>query len=230
MKKTSIANWNELTDRQPVYALVSGVDLVIVRFDDSVSVLYGRCAHRGALMSDGHVDGDNLICGVHGWDYRLDSGVSEYNHAEKLHRFNAWLEGDEVLVDEDEIEAWVIEHPQPYKRDSYQGLFQDPTGTVDEPHVKFIRKLADEGLSKVGHHGPASAMGVPRDLLPKWDDLQFVVAQLHKLPLLDDEQVGLLAELVDRGIGEGGLGVGFGLGLLLLLLRQPACLLLQVEI
>ena len=190
MKKTSIANWNDLTDRQPVYALVSGVDLVIVRFDDSVSVLYGRCAHRGALMSDGHVDGDNLICGIHGWDYRLDSGVSEYNHAEKLHKFNAWLEGDKVLVDEDEIEAWVNEHPQPYKRDSYQGLFQDPTGTVDEPHVKFIRKLADEGLSKVGHHGPASAMGVPRDLLPKWDDLQFVVAQLHKLPLLDEEQVG----------------------------------------
>jgi glutamate synthase domain-containing protein 2 len=26
--------------------------------------------------------------------------------------------------------------------------------------------------------------------LPKWDDLQFVVGQLHKLPLLDDEAVG----------------------------------------
>jgi len=71
-----------------------------------------------------------------------------------------------------------------------QGAYQDPTGTVDEPHVKLIRKLASEGLSKVGHHGPAGAMGVPRDTLPKWDDLQFVVGQLHKLPLLDDEDVG----------------------------------------
>jgi glutamate synthase domain-containing protein 2 len=33
-------------------------------------------------------------------------------------------------------------------------------------------------------------MGVPRDSLPKWDHLQFVVGQLHKLPLLDDEPVG----------------------------------------
>jgi len=56
--------------------------------------------------------------------------------------------------------------------------------------VKFIRTLASDGLSKVGHHGPAAAMGVPRDTLPKWDDLQFVVAQLHKLPLLDEEPVG----------------------------------------
>ena len=33
-------------------------------------------------------------------------------------------------------------------------------------------------------------MGVPREQLPVWDDLQFVVGQLHKLPLLDDEPVG----------------------------------------
>ena len=68
MKKVSVANWDDLEDRIPTHALVANVDLVIVRYDDNVSVLYGRCAHRGALMADGHVDGDNLICGVHGWD------------------------------------------------------------------------------------------------------------------------------------------------------------------
>ena len=190
MHKIALKRWNELEDRTPAYALVGDVDLVIVRFDDSVSVLYGRCAHRGALMSDGHVEGDNLICGVHGWDYRLDTGISEYNNSETLPRFNAWLEDEQVWVDRDEIADWAKTHPQPYQRDAYQGLYQDPTGTSDEPHVKFIRKLASDGLSKVGHHGPAAAMGVPRDSLPKWDDLQFVVAQLHKMPLLDDEHVG----------------------------------------
>ena len=190
MKKIAIKKWDELEDRTPVHALVADIDLVIVRFDDTVTVLYGRCAHRGALMADGHVDGDNLICGVHGWDYRLDTGVSEYKNSETLPKFNAWLEDGQVLVDEDEITAWSGKHPQPYNRAAYQGAYQDPTGTADEPHVKFIRKLANEGLTKVGHHGPAAAMGVPRDSLPKWDDLQFVVGQLHKLPLLDDEAVG----------------------------------------
>jgi hypothetical protein len=69
MKKTAIKNWDELSDRMPEYGLVADVDLVVIRYDDRVSVMYGRCAHRGALMSDGHVEGDNLICGVHGWDY-----------------------------------------------------------------------------------------------------------------------------------------------------------------
>ena len=190
MNKIGIAVWDELEDRKPAHALVAGVDLVIVRFDDSVSVLYGRCAHRGALMADGFVDGDNLICGVHYWDYRLDTGISEYNNSETLNRFESWVEGGKVLVDEDEIEAWAREHPQPYDRDAYQGAYQDPTGTADEPHVKFIRKLASEGLEKTGHHGPSAAMGVSRNQLPKWDDIQFVVAQLHALPLLDDEPVG----------------------------------------
>ncbi len=190
MKKLAIKDWNDLEDRAPVYAFVANVDLVIVRFDDLVNVLYGRCAHRGALMADGHVDGDNLICGVHGWDYRVDTGVSEYNNSETLAKFNAWVDSGQVFVDEDEIAAWAKKHPQPYQRDTYQGLYQDPTGTADEPHAKFIRQLADEGLTKLGHHGPAAAMGVPRDSLPKWDDLQFVVGQLHKLPLLDDEPVG----------------------------------------
>jgi len=181
---------DDLSDRQPAHALVAGVDLVAVRYDDEISVLYGRCAHRGALMADGHIEGDNLICGVHGWDFRFDTGVSEYDNSETLHKFSAWVEDGDVFVDEQEIDEWRQAHPQPYDRDAYQGAYQDPTGTADEPHVGLIRQLAGDGLDKVGKHGSSSAMGVSRTELPGWDDLQFVVAQLAKLPLLDDEPVG----------------------------------------
>lgn len=58
-----------------------------------------------------------------------------------------------------------------------------------EPYVEFIQELAKNGLDKFGHHGPMDAMGVPRKDLPKWDDIQFITAQLAKLPLLDDEPV-----------------------------------------
>ena len=98
MKALSIYSLEKLEDRSPAYALVAGVDLVVVRYDDDISVLYGRCAHRGALMSDGHIDGENIICGLHGWDYRLDTGVSEYNNAEVLPKFKAWVEDGEVYA------------------------------------------------------------------------------------------------------------------------------------
>ena len=38
--------------------------------------------------------------------------------------------------------------------------------------------------------GPVAAMGVPRTDLPTWDHIQFVTAQLARLPLLDDDPVG----------------------------------------
>ncbi|MEM7610131.1 MAG: glutamate synthase-related protein [Pseudomonadota bacterium] len=185
----AIADWDELEDRKPHGVLVSNVDLVVVRFDDNVSVLYGRCAHRGALMADGFVRGNNLICGLHDWDYRLDTGVSEYDNSETLPKFDAVVTDGKVWIDEVQVRAYELSHPQPYDRDAYQGRYQDPTGTSAEPHVKAIQKLANDGLSKTGHHGPSSAMGVPRDQVPLWDDLQFLTAQLHRLPLLDDVEV-----------------------------------------
>ena len=190
MTKVKIANWNEIPQRKPIAALVEGVDLVIVRWDDNISVLYGRCQHRGALMADGYIEGENLICGVHQWDYRFDSGVSAYNNEEFLPKFDSWIENDELYVDSQEILDWKKNNPQPYDRNTYQGEYADIHGTLEEPNTKLIHHLASYGLSKTGHHGEVAAMGVPAPELPQWDDLQFLTAQLARLPQLDDVEVG----------------------------------------
>jgi methylamine---glutamate N-methyltransferase subunit C len=192
IKEAKVATWSQLIDREPAYALVAGVDLVVVRYGDQVSVLYGRCLHRGALLADGRVEGDNLLCGIHHWDYRVDSGVSSYNNKEALEKFNAWVDtaADAVLVDENEIAVWADAHPQPYDRDQYQGLYADVHGTPEEPSNLYIQSLARDGLTKVGHHGQMSAMGVALTDLPRWDDIQILTAQLARKPLLDDAPVG----------------------------------------
>jgi glutamate synthase domain-containing protein 2 len=190
-KQVQVAKWSDLGDRRPTYALVANVDLVVVRYDDEVSVLYGRCLHRGALMSDAKVVGDDLICGLHQWDYRYDTGVSSYNNVEALQKFSAWIDegADAVLVDEHEIAAWERDHPQPYQRDDYQGLYADVHGGPEEPHTSYIQTLARDGLRKVGHHGAVSAMGVALTELPRWSDIQLVTAQLARKPRLDDAEV-----------------------------------------
>lgn len=63
------------------------------------------------------------------------------------------------------------------------------TATIVEPTVEFIHQLAREGLSKMGHHGPMTSMGVPRHLLPHWDDIQVMVAQMATKPLMEDVPV-----------------------------------------
>lgn len=62
--------------------------------------------------------------------------------------------------------------------------------TPEEPTVAFIHRLATEGLSNMGAHGPIDAMGVPRSQLPDFNDIQFMVAQLVEKPLQEDVAVG----------------------------------------
>ncbi|MDX1455921.1 MAG: glutamate synthase-related protein, partial [Gammaproteobacteria bacterium] len=61
--------------------------------------------------------------------------------------------------------------------------------TKEEPTVAFIHELAKNGLGSVGHHGPMTAMGVPRHQLPHWDDLQILTAQMAAKPLQEDVPV-----------------------------------------
>ena len=182
--------FDDLSDRTPAHYQVNGLDLVMIRYDENVSVLYGRCLHRGALMADGQIEGDNIICGVHGWDYRYDTGVSEYNNSEVLHKFKSEIKDEYVWVDEDEINDFLIENPQPFDRDEYLGQYSDTHPESTEPYTGYIKELSKNGLKNYGHHGPSEAMGVDRNTLPKWEDIQFLPAQLASRPLLDEESVG----------------------------------------
>ena len=187
--KIEIAKISELVTNQPIHALVKNTDLVITKHDKGISVLYGRCLHRGALMSDGTVEGQNLICGVHGWDYRVDTGVSEYNNKEVLNKFEHFIEGDSLLINENEILEFEKEHPQPFNRDDYLGAYADTHPENTEPYTGYIKELSKNGLKNIGHHGFSASMGVDRNELPKWNDLQFLPAQLATRPLLDHEHV-----------------------------------------
>ena len=182
-------NFNDIPDRKPTYYDINGLDLVMIRYDENVSVLYGRCLHRGALMSDGHIEGQNLICGVHGWDYRYDTGVSEYNNNEALHKFKSEIKDGYVWIDEEEINAFLIKNPQPFNRDEYLGQYADTHPEPTEPYTGYIKELAQNGLKNYGHHGPSASMGVDRNTLPKWEDIQFLPAQLASRPLMDEEAV-----------------------------------------
>ena len=194
-----LLSFSELKDRKPTHARIKNLDLVIIRYDNKVSVLYGRCLHRGALMADGHIEGENLICGVHGWDYRFDTGVSEYNNDEALHKFSSEIKEDAVWIDESKVDHYLEDHPQPFQREQYLGKYTDTHPENTEPYTSYIKELAQNGLKNIGHHGFTEAMGVERELLPKWNDIQFLPAQLWKRPLMDEAPVNTETIIGPRG-------------------------------
>ncbi|MEO1652172.1 MAG: glutamate synthase-related protein [Bacteroidota bacterium] len=189
-KAVKIGEFDQIPEKEPTHAKVLNTDLVVIKFGEDISVLYGRCLHRGALLSDGHIDGHNLICGVHNWDYRYDSGVSEYAPDERLYKFKVAINENIIYVDEAEVDTFEDEViPSPFKPDEYLGNYMDTHPESTEPYTRYIHHLARHGLTQYGHHGATDAMGVDRNTLPKWEDIIFLPAQLAQKPLLDEESV-----------------------------------------
>nr|WP_256735921.1 glutamate synthase-related protein [Mycolicibacterium hippocampi] len=180
---------DDLTPDKPHPVSVGGVDIILIRRGESVSALNGRCPHRGALLADGRIEGDLVVCGVHGWRYDSETGVSPVNRAVALAKFPAWVSGGDVYLDESSVTDFKRADSVAYEDDGYQGRWIKPADSADEPFVTHIHELAAHGLDNVGHHGPMAAMGVPRDQLPKWESIQLVTGQLARLPLLEDEPV-----------------------------------------
>ncbi len=189
MNQQAICDLESIQEKQLYPFHLKGIDLILIRYGQEVSLLYGRCHHRGALLADGYIEGENIICGLHGWDYRYDTGVSEYNNQEVLHKFQAVIREGQVWVSNEELDEFLKKNPQPFKNDVYLGAYADTHPENTEPYTGSIRQLAQNGLSQVGHHGPSASMGVDRNLLPKWEDIQFLPAQLATKPLFDDEAV-----------------------------------------
>jgi len=66
----------------------------------------------------------------------------------------------------------------------------DTQPTAEEPTLGRIHEMARHGLSRTGHHGEMTAMGVPRTELPQWDEIQILTAQFATRPLMEDVEVG----------------------------------------
>ncbi len=114
------ANWalaavRELKQGVPSHVRVEEVDLVLVRAGDTVHVLYGRCSHRLALLSDAIVDGTHIVCRHHGWDFALATGCSSGVPGEAIHRFEAWVSEGKVWMEDSELTRWRRDNTQAFE-------------------------------------------------------------------------------------------------------------------
>lgn len=83
-----------------------GVELVMLRHGDAISVFQGRCPHQGTLLADGTVDRGVLTCPGHGWRFDCGTGAAVDAQSACLRRFRSVVSGDDVLVDRQDILAW----------------------------------------------------------------------------------------------------------------------------
>lgn len=147
-------------------------------------VLDNRCPHRGGQLGDGTLDGENIICGLHGYDFDMHTGISRYDPSERVEMYPAREHRGEIQVDADAV---------PELPDAHDAGYLDRWARRSDPETRGYGYL--HGL---GDGPPVSAMGTRQTLRPSWDDILLLPAQLSRQPRLDDEPLSMATTIGQR--------------------------------
>jgi nitrite reductase (NADH) small subunit len=79
---------------------VDGMDVALFRRGDEVFAIGNACPHRGGNLRDGMVEGDIVICPLHGWEFDLRSGACMTVPGESVPRFTVTVEDGAVHLEE----------------------------------------------------------------------------------------------------------------------------------
>jgi nitrite reductase (NADH) small subunit len=76
-----------------------GRELAIFNLGDRFLAIENRCPHQGGPLADGIVSGCAVVCPLHAWRVRLDSGeVERPGGSACVRTFATRVEGDVVMV------------------------------------------------------------------------------------------------------------------------------------
>jgi nitrite reductase/ring-hydroxylating ferredoxin subunit len=90
----------ELPPGKATLVSVGGVDVALFRRGDEIFAIGNECSHQGGSLCDGAVEGDIVICPLHGWEFDLRSGACMTVPGEALPRFTVTVEDGAVHLEE----------------------------------------------------------------------------------------------------------------------------------
>src|SRR5579859_7616238 len=80
-------------------ASAGGQQYAICNVGGEIHALAGTCPHRGGPLGQGAVNGTNLTCPWHAWEFDCRTGANDYNPEVLVPTFPVRIAGDDILID-----------------------------------------------------------------------------------------------------------------------------------
>jgi nitrite reductase/ring-hydroxylating ferredoxin subunit len=77
---------------------VAGVPVAIFNVGGMFHATHDTCLHQQGPLGEGTLDGNNVTCPLHGWEYDVTSGQCLTNPSVRVQKFEVKVEGDDVFV------------------------------------------------------------------------------------------------------------------------------------
>jgi nitrite reductase/ring-hydroxylating ferredoxin subunit len=91
-----------VTSGKGVLASVDGRDVAVFRRGEELLAIGNDCPHQGGSLCDGWVEGDIVVCPLHGWEFDMRTGACMTVPGESVPRYIATVEDRTVYLEEPE--------------------------------------------------------------------------------------------------------------------------------
>jgi len=71
----------------------------ICNVEGRIHALAGTCPHSGGPLGQGVVNGGNLTCPWHAWEFDCRTGAHDYNPDLRIATFPVRIVGDDIFID-----------------------------------------------------------------------------------------------------------------------------------
>jgi glutamate synthase domain-containing protein 2 len=179
-----IGNVEDCPPGSVVTVTVSNVDIAVCNYNGEFYALNNRCPHRAGQLGDGYLEGSDLYCPLHGWDFDVRTGISRYSSLDRVETYP-------VLVLEDIVYLRTADIPiEPKEHDDYLARYHRPEDDREHTmnYVHYLARGKGQKLQSMRTELP----------VPGFDKLLFLPGQLASLPLLDDVPVELTSTIGPR--------------------------------
>ncbi len=99
MAEYVVANIDEIPPGTKKLVFAGDKAILLCNVNGTFYAINNRCPHAGGSFADGCLEGTNIICALHGWEFDITTGLSS---------FGAQAETYEVITDYDKKEIKVI--------------------------------------------------------------------------------------------------------------------------
>lgn len=72
---TPAADASQLPDGRPTRVVVGDTPVLLLRDGELIFAIHDRCSHRGCSLSEGEVEGEEIVCGCHGSRFDRRNGA-----------------------------------------------------------------------------------------------------------------------------------------------------------
>ena len=78
---TVAADASLLAERRPTRVVVADTPVLLLRDGDQIFAIHDRCSHRGCSLSDGELEGEEIVCACHGSRFSVRDGSLRHGPA-----------------------------------------------------------------------------------------------------------------------------------------------------